>query len=109
MLTLVKSPSGPTSHQSATKKSPAKKRSPAIEITPPVNRQVVEVLEGLLDKAKSGQLSGMMYVIRLESKDHGVGVCGSYLADLHSGLAAFCLVYGLLAEQIRLTTQRAEE
>lgn len=109
MLTLVKSPyvSGSLSTNSPRKKTTEKKRSSA-KATALANREVITILEGLLVKAKSGELTGLMYVVRLACEDHGVGVAGTYLTDLHSGLSAFCMVYGLLGEKLHSASHHGD-
>ena len=71
------------------------------------NAQVIAILESLLEKAKAGDVSGMMYVVNHKGENHGVGVAGDYLSDLQSGIAAFCLVYGLLGDNLRRHSQQA--
>lgn len=62
---------------------------------------VISTLESLLKKAKDGDISGLMYVVATEGEDHGVGVAGEYLSNTHTGLAAFCLVYHLLGDEMK--------
>ena len=64
-------------------------------------QHVITTLENLLNKAKVGNISGLMYVVATDGEDHGVGVAGEYLSNTHSGLAAFCLVYHLLGEEMK--------
>jgi len=64
-------------------------------------QHVINTLENLLKKAKVGNISGLMYVVATDGEDHGVGVAGEYLSNTHSGLAAFCLVYHLLGEEMK--------
>jgi hypothetical protein len=64
-------------------------------------QHVISTLESLLQKAKDGDISGLMYVVATEGEDHGVGVAGEYLSNTHTGLAAFCLVYHLLGDEMK--------
>ena len=102
MLKLVKSRhlSESISIKNSTKKISQKKRTSLKKDAAAVNHEVISILEGLLAQAQTGELTGLMYVIRLASEDHGVGVGGTYLSDLHSGLSAFCMVYGLLGDKL---------
>lgn len=42
------------------------------------NRGVVELLEGLLELAKDGQIHGLAYVAKCDPRDHRAGTAGDY-------------------------------
>lgn len=39
---------------------------------------LVSTLESMLEKARKGQLTGLMYIARMGKKDHGIHVVGAY-------------------------------
>lgn len=52
------------------------------------NKDTIAVCEEIIEKAKRGEIVGMLYAIRLNDFDHGIGATGKYRDDPISGLAA---------------------
>ena len=52
------------------------------------NRELVTALEGLLLMAKSGEISGLAYVVKFGHQDHRAGIAGSYEASPVDALTA---------------------
>lgn len=105
MLTLIKTTSGFTASSTPIKNRKSNKTDTGVQ-TSGANDQVIAILQNLLLQARTGELTGLMYVVRLRGQDHGVGVAGHYLTDLHSGLSAFALVYSLLGESLHTNQRR---
>ncbi len=105
MLALIKTPSGYTASP-----EPSDRRKPNNTDTgvhaADAHDQVIRILEALLLQAGAGELTGLMYVVRLRGQDQGVGVATHYLNDLQAGLSAFTLVYSLLGENLAVRQQR---
>ncbi len=45
------------------------------------SRETVEALETMLEMARAGEISGMVFALRLGDWNHGVGVTGEYEKD----------------------------
>jgi len=58
------------------------------------NREIIEALESLLRKARSGEVSGMAYAVKISTKKHGMGIAGDYCEQPH---VAACVVGQLFA------------
>ncbi len=99
MLTLIKTDSGFTATSRSINSRKSNKTATGVHAASP-NDQLITILENLLVQARNGELTGLMYVVRLRGQDHGVGVAGHYLSDLHAGLSAFMLVYSLLGDSL---------
>jgi hypothetical protein len=56
--------------------------SNVISISEYIGNSTVSVLEKLLEKAKSGQIGGLIFTAWLGSEDHGIGVTGAYRDQL---------------------------
>ena len=54
------------------------------------NRDTVETLADLLEKARKGEISGLLFSVRLGAKHHAMGAAGEYLSDpmMAVGIAA---------------------
>ncbi len=100
MLTLIKTTSGITATPARINGRKPNKTHAAIQASH-TNTHVITLLENLLAKARTGDITGVMYVVRLRGQDHGVGVAGHYVNDMNAGLAAFALVYSLLGDSLR--------
>ncbi len=99
MLTLIKTTSGFTATPIPIHSRKSNKTDTGIHAAS-ADDQVITILENLLVQARNGELTGLMYVVRLRGQDHGVGVAGHYLNDVRAGLSAFALVYGLLGDSL---------
>ena len=80
--------------------------SRAVDASRRTTESLITILENLLVQARKGELTGLMYVVRLRGQDHGVGVSGHYLSDVRAGLSAFMLVYSLLGDSLYADQQR---
>ncbi len=106
MLRLIKTQNGMTATTTSTKrKSRQRNKGTSADRAASVDLHVVATLEKLLTKARAGELTGLMYVVRAQNQDHGVGIAGSYINDVQSGLSAFSLIYSLLGDNLRAQQQ----
>lgn len=64
-------------------------------------RETIATLERLLEKAKAGEITGLIYTVRLGEWNHGVGVTGTYRQDPISGLGATGRVFDILNQEAR--------
>lgn len=53
-----------------------------------VRRELVDVLQDLLDKAKRGEVTGLMHVVTVSTSEIETGVCGDFSDDLDYATAA---------------------
>lgn len=65
------------------------------------NQDTVDTLEKLLEMARSGKVTGLIYTVRLDDWNHGVGVTGYYREDPISGLGAVGRVFDVLNQAAR--------
>jgi hypothetical protein len=52
------------------------------------NRDVVRVCERLLEKALAGEITGLIYTLRMHNEDHAVSAVGIYAKDASIALPA---------------------
>jgi hypothetical protein len=52
------------------------------------NRDLIDVLEDALEKAKAGEITGMVFAFYLGGRQHGVGAVGHYKKNLRDTVAA---------------------
>jgi hypothetical protein len=85
---------------SAPVKSPMKS-SNVISIKEYKERDTIATLERLLEKARAGEITGLIYTVSLSQWDHAVGVTGRYREDPISGLGAAGRVFDILNQEAR--------
>ena len=71
------------------------------------NRNTVEVLERLLERAKRGQIDGLVFCVQRGPRNHSMGVTGSYFSDPVTALIPCGRLQHrlhLLADQVRTAT-----
>lgn len=66
---------------------PKKPQSNVVRIVEYKNRDTIAVCREIIAKAERGEVTGMLFALRLGDFDHGIGATGSYLKDPISGLA----------------------
>lgn len=64
-------------------------------------RDTIATLERLLEKARAGEITGLIYTVRLGEWSHAVGVTGRYREDPISGLGAAGRVFDILNQEAR--------
>jgi hypothetical protein len=52
-----------------------------IRITEYRDRDTINVLEDLLERAKRGEIRGMCFAIKTDVAHHGIGLTGEYIED----------------------------
>lgn len=65
------------------------------------NRETIETLENLLQKAKDGDIQGIIYAVKMEHGPQTVGFAGHYAHAPVSGLTAAARVFELLTAEAR--------
>ena len=80
---------------------PRSDKSNVVSITAHRNRDLVNTLRKLLEKAEAGEITGLLYTARIGKAEHGVGACGEYADDPIGGLAAMALASDTLSNLIR--------
>ena len=58
---------------------------------------LISTLESMLAKAHSGEITGLMYVVRMGDVDHGLCVTGTYKAKPLDCMAALDTFFSLLS------------
>jgi len=67
-----------------------------VSITKYKNHDLIKTCESILEKAQSGEITGILYAVRLNENDHGVGVTGDYLVSRTKRVAAMGLIIDAL-------------
>lgn len=65
------------------------------------NRDVIRLCEQLLQKAISGELTGLIYTARLDDEDHAVAAVGCYARDPMVGLPAMAKMAAILESHVK--------
>lgn len=75
------------------------------------SRETVELLSKLLEQAKAGDIKGLLFVVKLGTGRHAMGLSGSYRDDPSTGIAASSRMQhrlNLLVDQTRQNTGSAD-
>ena len=64
------------------------------------NQELICSLDNLLDKAKSGDLTALIYVGRLRGEEKGLSVAGEYIQNQEIALQAFCMAHELIGDYL---------
>jgi hypothetical protein len=72
--------------------------SNAITIVEYQNKDTIAVCREIIEKAERGEVTGMLFALRLTDFEHGIGATGTYRDDPVSGLTAAGRLLNILSK-----------